>query len=92
MNKIALVSSIRDCPDPYLQFWIQYHLGIGVDHIFIYDNESDTPIVVENPKVTVTRWPGKAGQGRGTHAGPFEGPTVPHIRQPSDRHLADLGR
>jgi len=62
MNKIALVSSIRDCPDPYLKFWIQYHLGIGVDHIFIYDNESDTPIVVENPKVTVTRWPGKAGQ------------------------------
>ena len=30
--------------DLYLDEWITYHLGIGIDHIFIYDNGSKNPI------------------------------------------------
>lgn len=30
--------------DLYLDEWIMYHLGVGIDHIFIYDNGSKLPI------------------------------------------------
>ena len=33
-----------------------------------------------------------AGQGRGAHRRPLAGPAVPHLGQPRDRELADLGR
>ncbi|WP_319778396.1 glycosyltransferase family 2 protein [Maridesulfovibrio sp.] len=28
----------------YLEEWVRYHLGIGVDHIILFDNDSDIPV------------------------------------------------
>ncbi|MBI3156020.1 MAG: hypothetical protein HYZ20_11475 [Burkholderiales bacterium] len=62
VGKIAILAAIRDCYEPYIRFWIDYHLGIGASHIFIYDNESLEPIPEYGEHVTVTRWPGVHGQ------------------------------
>ena len=40
---LALCCIVKD-EDEYLQEWIKYHLKIGVQHFFIYDNESKTPV------------------------------------------------
>src|SRR5512133_2183962 len=61
-GKIAILAAIRDCYEPYIRFWIDYHLGIGATHVFIYDNESIEPIPDYGDQVTVTRWPGPHGQ------------------------------
>lgn len=47
----------------YLQEWIEYHRMIGVDHFYLYNNNSDdTSLQVLNPYVkmgvvTIVRWP-----------------------------------
>jgi len=47
----------------YLEEWIEFHLGIGVDHIFLYDNDSTdaTPDITSPYEsrrlVTRIRWP-----------------------------------
>ena len=28
----------------YLKEWVQYHLSIGIDHFYIYDNNSDQSV------------------------------------------------
>jgi hypothetical protein len=43
--KIAIHSLIKDPYKPYLIEWLNYHRSIGVDHFFIYDNESEPGIV-----------------------------------------------
>jgi len=50
----------------YLKEWIEYHLGLGIEHIYLYDNNDDTttlPIFLDaelnetdRAKVTVTDW------------------------------------
>ncbi len=55
----------------YLPEWILYHLLVGVQHIFIYDNDSNEDLrdilrpFVERGLLTVIDWPGpkKAAQG-----------------------------
>lgn len=53
---------------PYLLEWISWHLNEGVDHFYIYDNEStdDTALIllplVLARKVTYRRWPGTQQQ------------------------------
>lgn len=45
----------------YLEEWIQWHLNLGFDHIYIYDNgskESVQDIVKDNNKITVIDWHG----------------------------------
>jgi hypothetical protein len=42
-NYIALCLFCKD-ENEYLEEWIDYHLSIGVNHIFIYDNMSHIPI------------------------------------------------
>ena len=39
MYNLAVVA-IMKCEAPYLQEWLDYHLKAGVDHFFIYDNDS----------------------------------------------------
>jgi hypothetical protein len=57
----GIVAIAKD-EDPYLLEWIAYHLAIGVDHVWIYDNGSRTPIssllsVSRSWRyVTVIRW------------------------------------
>ena len=62
MKKIALITSIRDCLPMYVRHWVDYHLAIGFDHIYMYDNESDEPIRCKNERVTLKIWPGAHGQ------------------------------
>lgn len=42
-NYVALCLFCKD-ENEYLDEWITYHLSIGVEHIFIYDNMSKKPI------------------------------------------------
>ena len=67
---ISIVAIAKD-EDPYIIEWLAYHLAIGVDHIFVYDNGSRIPIASQLSalgswrSVTVTRWedrPGKDSQ------------------------------
>lgn len=42
--KLAIFSTIKDCYEPYLIEWFNYHNSLGVDAFIIYDNESKIPI------------------------------------------------
>jgi hypothetical protein len=55
MYNAIISTQVRD-ENEYLDEWVKYHLGIGFEHIVIYDNKSITP--VENlwgDKVTVIK-------------------------------------
>jgi len=41
----AIISTQVKDENEYLDEWVQYHLGIGFDHIVIYDNCSAIPVV-----------------------------------------------
>lgn len=41
---ISLCCIVKD-ETPYLEEWITYHRKIGVDHFFLYDNESKIPVI-----------------------------------------------
>lgn len=64
---ISLCGICRD-EDRYIPEWIAYHLAIGFDHIFLFDNMSvNSPKrVIRYPhlteKVTIVRWPSVPGQ------------------------------
>lgn len=64
---------IRD-ENKYLDEWITYHLGIGFDHFYIYDNLSKVPVkdFIQGKeyadKVTVIRWKGEVYPQRKAYA------------------------
>ncbi|HEY4251503.1 MAG TPA: glycosyltransferase family 2 protein [Roseomonas sp.] len=69
----AVILAIAKNEGPYLLEWIAFHLAIGFEHVFLYDNEStdDTAALLALPgvarHVTVTPWrtvDGKAPQAR----------------------------
>ena len=39
LHDLAVVA-IMKCEGPYLKEWLDYHLMAGVDHFYLYDNES----------------------------------------------------
>ena len=51
--------------DPYLEEWVNFHRAVGVEHLYIYDNDSTTPIkqllskYIEAGIVEVIDFPGK---------------------------------
>lgn len=53
---------------PYLEEWVNFHRAVGVEHFYIYDNESDVPVrstlkkYVAAGLVTVKDYPGKGKQ------------------------------
>lgn len=53
--KIALCLIIKDEND-YLDEWINYHLSIGIDYFFIYDNNSKIPIKIDEKIGKVIVW------------------------------------
>ena len=63
-----VVCAIAKNEDTYLEEWVKYHIGIGFDHIFLYDNDSVNYIEdlfqksSLNDKVTVIRWPTYSGE------------------------------
>lgn len=64
----AAVCGIARDEDRYIVEWLAYHLAIGFEHIFLYDNMSVTPIAslidpkILDEKVTVIRWPSLPGE------------------------------
>jgi hypothetical protein len=60
--RAGIVAIARD-ENPYLLEWLAYHLAIGFQHIWVYDNESVTPLsrtlsrAAARGHVTVVRWP-----------------------------------
>ena len=69
LHDLAVVA-IMKCEGPYLKEWLDYHLMAGVDHFYIYDNESpDNQAEVAKPYVeaglvTYIPFPGKSRQVR----------------------------
>lgn len=65
--KIAAVAIVKN-ESSYLNEWILYHLGIGIDHFFIYDNFSsdNTPEIlkpyIQGGVLTYINWPLFRGQ------------------------------
>lgn len=62
------VVAIMKCEGPYLKEWLDYHLAAGVDHFYLYDNDSpDNQAEVAKPYVEAGLvdyfpFPGKAMQ------------------------------
>jgi hypothetical protein len=49
----ALLAVARD-EDRFLEEWINHHINLGFDHIYICDNnDAETPITITNEKVTI---------------------------------------
>lgn len=59
--KTALVCIAKN-EDNYIDEWIDYHLKLGFDDIFIYENDWEWKPAVENPNVHLIPWPGKIQQ------------------------------
>jgi hypothetical protein len=80
--RLGVVVIIRD-EAPYLEEWLAYHHGLGVQHFFVYDNGSrDALHEVSEPwvnhgLVTLVHWPLPGGQMDAySHALRFYGPSV----------------
>jgi hypothetical protein len=67
MHYLALCCVAKD-EDPFLKEWLAFHALLGVEHFYIYDNMSKTPIAellegfADPGRVTVRRIAGKAVQ------------------------------
>jgi len=59
--KVALVCIAKD-EDNYIQEWIEYHLKLGFDNVFVYANNWDYKN--DNNKVKVIRWDGEQVQDK----------------------------
>ena len=53
---------------PYLKEWIEYHLLIGIDHFYLYNNNSEDDYksilqpYIKKGLITLTEWPDIPGQ------------------------------
>ena len=62
--KMVVVSIMKN-EAPYIKEWINYYLSIGVDHFYIYNNnssDSTEEILKSFPKVTCINYPGELRQ------------------------------
>lgn len=51
LHDLSIVA-IMKCEGPYLKEWLDYHLMAGVDHFYLYDNDSpDNQAEVAKPYV-----------------------------------------
>ena len=61
-----VVCAIARDEGPYIDEWVRYHLTIGVDHIYVYDNDERSPLarlMNDFPgRVTVVPYPGHLQQ------------------------------
>ena len=64
-DQLSIVS-IAKFEAPYIKEWVDFHLNIGVDRIYVYDNESPDGMkevlepYIREKKVVYTYFPGKA--------------------------------
>src|ERR1700693_475615 len=76
-DRAALSRPFQDCLSacaifrneaPYLEEWLVFHLGIGVEHFYLYENRSTDDFrgvlapFVERRQVTLVNWPKAQGQ------------------------------
>lgn len=67
MNYLNVAAIFKD-EAPYLREWLEFHLMLGVEHFYLFDNNSsDLPYnvlaeYVGTGVVTVQKWPGKVQQ------------------------------
>lgn len=61
MGKVALVGIAKD-EDNYIDEWIDYHLRLGVDHVFLYQNDWRAHLKNDNPRVTLIPFDGPGRQ------------------------------
>ena len=67
LYNLAIVAIFKD-EAPYLKEWLDYHLLAGVEHFYLYNNDSTDDYkeilapYVEKNLVTLTEWPGKMMQ------------------------------
>lgn len=62
---VGICAIIKDCPAHNLNEWLEWHRLIGVDHFFIYDNDSAQPlstIIEDLTNVIIVPFPGKVQQ------------------------------
>ena len=57
--KVALVCIAKN-EDNYIKEWVEYHLKLGFDHIFIYENDWKCKLL--HPNITKIPFPGKNKQ------------------------------
>ena len=51
LHDLSIVAILK-CEGPYLKEWLDYHLMAGVDHFYLYDNDSpDNQAEVAKPYV-----------------------------------------
>ena len=68
----SAVCAIAKDENDYIFEWVAYHLALGFEHIFIYDNMSKNPVselsrsLRASGRVTIIRWP-REGQGDAQH-------------------------
>ena len=68
MNYLSVCAILKD-ENIYLPEWIAYHRAVGVEHFYLYDNESGVPVAttlgaeVGSGLVSVIRQSGRAQQG-----------------------------
>jgi hypothetical protein len=61
-----VIVAIAKFESRYIKEWVDYHLALGFEKIYLYDNE-DTPVyekLLNNPDVIVKHFPVKIGQYR----------------------------
>lgn len=72
LDESAVICVIAKNEELYIHEWIQYHLKLGFDHIYIYDNDERFPLkpleCMYPAKVTVIYYPGRCLQLRSYYA------------------------
>lgn len=64
MHYLSVCAIARD-EGFYIKEWLDHHLAEGVEHFYIYDNQSvdnTLEVLLEYPQVTIIDWPGTMGQ------------------------------
>lgn len=61
VGKVALVGIAKD-EDNYIDEWIDYHLRLGVDHVFLYQNDWRARLKNPGPRVTLIPFDGPCRQ------------------------------
>lgn len=63
LTETAVICSIMINEEAYITEWIDYHLGLGFSHLYIYDNSPEYDLMdFAHPNVTIVHYPGKGRQ------------------------------
>ena len=60
--KVGICAIMKDVYEPYLFEWLNHHRSIGVDHFFLYDNDSAVPLTITGNDIVIKNISGLAMQ------------------------------